>query len=64
MCIRIRSFSGPYYPAFGLNTKIYKVILLIQSKSVKTQTRKTRIRTLSMRCKVVTTTSNVALKLT
>ena len=30
--IRIWSFSGPYFPAFGLNTEIYSVTLRIQSK--------------------------------
>ena len=29
---RIRSFSGPYFPIFGLNTKIYGVSLRIQSE--------------------------------
>ena len=38
---RIRSFSGPYFPAFGLNTEKYFVSLLIQTKYVKIQTRKT-----------------------
>ena len=27
--VRIRSFSGPYFPAFGLNTDIYSVYLHI-----------------------------------
>ena len=29
--VRIRSFSGPYFPALGLNTEIYVVNLRIQS---------------------------------
>ena len=29
--VRIRSLSGPYFPAFGLNTEIYSVNLRIQS---------------------------------
>ena len=37
----IRSFSGPYFPAFGLNTDIYGVNLRVQSKCGKMQTRKT-----------------------
>ena len=36
----ILSFSGPYFPAFGLNTKIYRVSLRIQSESGKIWTRK------------------------
>ena len=32
---RIRSFSGPYFPAFGLNTDIYSVSLHIQSECAK-----------------------------
>ena len=30
--IRIRSFSGPYFPAFGQNMEIYGVNLRIQPK--------------------------------
>ena len=29
--VRIRSFSGPYFPAFGLNTKRYSLSLHIFS---------------------------------
>ena len=29
--VRIWSFSGPYFPAFRLNTEIYKVKLRIQT---------------------------------
>ena len=39
--VRIRSFSGPYFPSFGLNTERYRVSLRIQSKCGKMQTRKT-----------------------
>ena len=39
--VRIRSFSGPHFPAFGLNTERYGLFLLIQSECVKTRTRKT-----------------------
>ena len=39
--VRIRSFSGPYFPAFWLNTKWYGVSLRIQSKCGKMWTRKT-----------------------
>ena len=34
-------FSGPYFPLFGLNTKVYGVNLSIQSKCWKMPTRKT-----------------------
>ena len=30
--VRIRSYCGPYFPAFGLNTKRYSVSLRIQSE--------------------------------
>ena len=39
--IRIRSFSGPYFPAFGLNTERYEVSFHIQSDYEKIRTRKT-----------------------
>ena len=39
--VQIRSFSGPYFPVFGLNTEIYPVNLRIQSKFGKIRTRKT-----------------------
>ena len=38
---RIRGFSGPYFPAFGLNTDRYGVSFGIQSECGKIQTRKT-----------------------
>ena len=39
--VRIRSFSGPYFPAFDLNTEIYRVHCSIQSECGKIRTRKT-----------------------
>ena len=36
---RIRSYSGPYFPAFGLNTEIYSVSLRVQSECGKRRTR-------------------------
>ena len=37
--VRIRSFSGPYFPAFGLNTERYSVSFRIQSEYRKIRTR-------------------------
>ena len=39
--VRVRNFSGPYFPAFGLNTERYGVSLRIQSEYGKIWTRKT-----------------------
>ena len=39
--VRIRSSSGLYFPAFGLNTERYGVSLHIQSECEKIQTTKT-----------------------
>ena len=39
--VRIRCFSGPYFPVFGLNTERYRVSLHIQSEYGKIRTRKT-----------------------
>ena len=42
-CIKgvcIRSFSGVYFPAFGINTEIYLLNLCIHSECGKIQTRK------------------------
>ena len=39
--VRIRSYSGPYFPAFGVNTERYGVSLRIQSECGKIWTRKT-----------------------
>ena len=36
-------FSGPYFPVFGLNTKIYSVNLCIQSAYRKIRTRKNSV---------------------
>ena len=36
-------FSGPYFPVFGLNTEMYGVKLLIQSKYGKIKTRKNSV---------------------
>ena len=38
--VRIQSFSGPYFLAFGLNTERCEVSFRIQSESEKIQTRK------------------------
>ena len=39
--VRIRSFSGPCFPAFGLNMERYPISLRIQSECGKMRTRKT-----------------------
>ena len=39
--IRMRNFSGPYFPAFGENTEIYSVNLRIHSECGAIRTRKT-----------------------
>ena len=39
--VRIWSFSGPYFPAFGMYTERYGLSLRIKSKCGKIQTRKT-----------------------
>ena len=39
--VRIRSFSGPYFPVFGLNTERYCVSLRIQFERRKMRSRKT-----------------------
>ena len=40
--VRISSYSGPYFPAFGLNTERYGVSLRIESECGKMRTRITR----------------------
>ena len=40
---KYRVFSGPYFPAFGLNTEIYSVNLRIQSEYRKIRTRKNTV---------------------
>ena len=37
--VRIRSYSGPYFPTFGLNTEGYSLSLRIQSEHGKIRTR-------------------------
>ena len=37
--VRIRSYSGPHFPVFGLNTERYSVSLRIQSECGKMRTR-------------------------
>ena len=37
--VRVRSYSGPHFPAFGLNTERYSVSIRIQSECGKMQTR-------------------------
>ena len=39
--VRIQSFSGPYFPALGLNPERHSLSLSIQSKRRKIRTRKT-----------------------
>ena len=39
--VPIRNYSGPYFPAFGLNTEIFEVSLRIQSECGKIRTRVT-----------------------
>ena len=41
--VQIRSFSGPYFPAFGLNTERYSLSLHIQSECGKIRTTKNSI---------------------
>ena len=41
--VQIRSFSGPYFPAFGPNTKRYGVSPRIQSEYGKIRTRKNSV---------------------
>ena len=38
--VHIRSFPGPYFPAFGLNTEIFFANLRIHSEYRKIRTRK------------------------
>ena len=37
--VRIGSYSGPYFPAFGLNTERYSIFLRIQSEYRRIRTR-------------------------
>ena len=43
--VRIRSFSGPYFPAFGLNTKSYFILRSCSSVSLSIQYECRKIRT-------------------
>ena len=45
--VRIRSFSGTYCLAFGLNTEIYSISLRIPSECAKIGTRNTEIQNLN-----------------
>ena len=40
---QIRSFSGPYFPVFGLNTEIYGVNLCVQYEYGKMRTRRNSV---------------------
>ena len=48
--VHIRSYSGPYFPAFGLNTEKYSVSLRIQSECGKIRTRKSSVSGHFSRC--------------
>ena len=41
--VRIRSFSSPYFPTFGLNTERYSISLRIQSECRKIRIRKNSV---------------------
>ena len=43
-CVRIRGYSAPYFPSFGLNTEIYSVSLRIHPECGKIRTRITPIK--------------------
>ena len=45
-CARVRNFSGRYFPAIGLNTKINEMNLRIQSECGKIRPEKLRIQKL------------------
>ena len=53
--VHIWSFSGPHFPAFGLNLEIYRVNIRIQAKCGNMLTRKLRICALFMMCYRFTT---------
>ena len=48
--VHIGRFSGPHFPAIGLNTEIYSVNLCIQSEAEKCGPEKLRIETLFTQC--------------
>ena len=41
--VQIWSFSGPYFPVFGLNTEIYSINLRMRSKYRKIRSRKNSV---------------------
>ena len=41
--VQVRSYSGPYFPIFGLDTEIFAVNVFIQSEYGKIQTRKNSV---------------------
>ena len=55
--VRIRSFSGLYFPTFGTNTETHGLPLRIQSECGEIRTKKLRIRTLFTQCLIIKTTS-------
>ena len=57
--VRIRRFSSPYFPAFGLNTDRYGVSLRIQSECGKIRTIKT-LNTDTFHAVVFRTLSNIS----
>ena len=48
--VRIRTFSGPYFPALALNTERYGEILRISPNAGKYGQEKLRIRTIFTQC--------------
>ena len=48
--VRIRNFSGPYFPVFGLSTKVWRVNICIQSVFGKYGPEKLQLGTLLMQC--------------
>ena len=56
--VRLRSFSCPHFPAFGLNTETYRVNLRIQSKCGKIWTRKTQKLLIELRVEKLNIVSN------
>ena len=51
--VPIRSFSGPYFPAFGLNMGRYSSSFRIQSGCRKNGSEKLRIQTLFIQCNIL-----------
>ena len=46
----IRSFSGPYFPAFGLNTERYEYLSIFRPNAGKYKPEKLQIRALFTQC--------------